>query len=129
MLNKKIQLSLIITLLFCVNAQAKKPKPQALTKSEITEKLAGNTVKGNGWSMLVTKDGKLKGVEGGYGDSGRWHASKDNLFCRTWNSWGQAQESCFQVFIKKQVRLKFKKVSGPTATFTGKLIAGNPKKL
>ena len=129
MINRTRLLIIISSLILSFTTQAKGLETMPLTKVLITEKLAGNTIKGSGWVMLVTKDGKLIGEEGGYGDRGRWNATSDGLFCRTWNSWGKGQESCFQVFVAKEVQLKFKNVSGPTATFAGKLLSGNPNDL
>ncbi len=89
-------------------------------------KLTNQTVQGNGWYMYVSENGILKGKEGSYGDQGQWHIADNGEFCRTWQSWGQGVESCFTVTFSQDTKLTFKRVSGPTATFKGKLLSGNP---
>lgn len=95
----------------------------------IKQKLTNQTIQGNGWSMYMDKNGDLKGREGSSGDRGEWAVNDDGKFCRTWQSWGQGRESCFTVLAKDETRLIFKNVSGPTATFKGRLLSGNPKGL
>lgn len=67
-----------------------------LNTDEIIELLSGNTIKGTGYSLYYTADGKVRGKEGSYRDTGKWTA-EDDTFCVRWKKWAQGKELCWNL--------------------------------
>ena len=88
-----------------------KPLPVPMAASDITARLAGNTLYRSGWRGVVnweyashhSPDGRMAArvswLGGEEAAQGRWKIDDNGLYCRTWsNHWAKGKEGCFRVY-------------------------------
>ncbi|MBL8670217.1 MAG: hypothetical protein JNK11_06160 [Alphaproteobacteria bacterium] len=104
---------------------------EALSQDQIMRTLAGNSIEGKTaddetyWVYFTDKGDIFMLVENGFTDSGRWRATDDGKYCRTWRQVQAGIEACFG--IKKSGRtLEFER---DKTALSVKLIEGNPQQL
>ncbi len=64
--------------------------------------LRSETQKGNPVYIYYAPDGAMKGLVtwkgGSERDAGRWEVSNDGLLCAQWDTWREAERSCWQLY-------------------------------
>ena len=120
--------------------------PLPLSRSQIIERLTGNTVYRKTWRGLANvqyasrhgDDGTLSAKSWWLGGDdrakGTWVVHSDDTYCRRWlNHWAKGEEGCFRVFDSpSDGSLIFDHVTGnPGAAprYTYSVLAGNPYSL
>lgn len=107
---------------------------EVLSGEKVKEILSGNTQEGRyktkKFYTLAKPDGTLSAKWSNDKNTGTWRISDEGYWCRTWSSWQNGKEGCFELIHKKDNKYEFKKKSGSgSAKIKFKLLEGNPKEL